>query len=142
MINELTQQLRRDEGVRPNAYQDTLGFWTVGVGRLVDAKKPGGGLRDSEIDLMLSNDIADRVKALDDALPWFELLDSARQGVMLNMAFQMGTKGLLAFTTTIGHIRAGRYADAATAMLDSTWAKQTPARAGRLAAQMATGEWK
>ena len=142
MITELTQQLRRDEGVQPNVYLDSLGYSTIGIGRLVDSKKPGGGLRDSEIDLMLQNDISDRVAALDDALPWFDSLDPARQGVLLNMAFQMGTRGLLAFTTTLAHIRAGRYADAATAMMDSTWAKQTPARAGRLAAQMATGIWQ
>lgn len=141
MIAELTQQLRRDEGVKRSAYQDHLGFWTIGVGRLIDARK-GGGLRESEIDALLANDIADRVQALTDALPWFTTLDDARKGVLLNMAFQMGTAGLLAFTTTLAHVRAGRYDDAAKAMLQSKWAKQTPMRAMRLAQQMESGSWR
>ncbi len=141
MIDELTKQLRRDEGVRPAAYQDHLGFWTIGVGRLIDARK-GGGLRDSEIDLLLLNDINDRVEALNDALPWFQDLSEPRKGVLLNMAFQLGTAGLLAFTTTLAHVRAGRYSDAAKAMLLSKWAQQTPMRAMRLAQQMEDNQWR
>jgi lysozyme len=58
------------------------------------------------------------------------------------MAFQMGLKGLLAFSTTLSHIRVGRYDEAAVAMLESIWAKQTPERAIRLSKQMETGEWQ
>lgn len=141
MIEELTKQLRRDEGVKRSAYQDHLGFWTIGVGRLVDARK-GGGLRDSEIDMLLANDIADRVKALSEAIPWFDDLTEARQGALLNMAFQLGTAGLLAFATTLAHVRAGRYQDAAAAMLKSKWAQQTPMRAMRIAQQMEDSQWR
>jgi lysozyme len=141
-VSNLTRQLRGDEGVRPCAYQDHLGFWTIGVGRLCDQRKLGSGLRSAEIDFLLANDIEDRTRALAAKLPWFTALDEARQGVLLNMAFQLGTDGLLAFTTTLGHVRAGRYAEAAEAMLDSKWAGQTPARAKRLAEQMRTGVWQ
>ena len=68
-------------------------------------------------------------------------LSAARQAVLVNMAFQLGTKGLLAFRVTLGSIEDGQYSEAALGMLDSTWAKQTPARAMRLATQMETGEW-
>ena len=142
MIDKLTAQLRRDEGQRPLAYQDHLGYWTIGAGRLIDSRKPGAGLRPDEIDYLLRNDINDRVAALQKALPWFGELDQARQGVLINMAFQMGTAGLLAFRSTLSHVAAGRYNEAATQMLQSKWAEQTPARARRLAEQMKTGEWK
>lgn len=142
MIEQLTAQLRRDEGQRPLAYQDHLGYWTIGVGRLIDSRKPGAGLRPDEIDCLLKNDIADRVQALTKALPWFAKLDQARQGVLINMAFQMGTDGLLAFRQTLGLVRDGKYAEAADQMLKSKWASQTPGRAKRLAEQMKTGEWK
>lgn len=135
-------QLTRDEGYEANVYPDSLGYWTIGVGRLVDSRKPGGGLRASEIDFMLENDIEDRVEALRKALPWFDTLDEARQGVLINMAFQLGTDGLLAFTRTLGYVRTRAWDLAASAMLDSTWAKQTPERAQRLAKQMLTGEWQ
>jgi lysozyme len=140
-MNDLVRQLKSDEGEIPHAYQDHLGFWTIAVGRFIDKRK-GGGLRPKEIDFLLTNDIEDRVQALNKALPWFTDLDEARQGVLLNMAFQLGTAGLLAFTTTLTHVRAGRYDEAATAMLQSKWAQQTPERAERMAEQMRTGKWQ
>ena len=142
MIEKLTAQLRRDEGQRPLAYQDHLGYWTIGVGRLIDLRKPGAGLRPDEIDYLLRNDINDRVAALQKALPWFVKLDEARQGVLINMAFQMGTAGLLAFRQTLALVRDGKYTEAADQMLKSKWAEQTPGRAKRLSEQMKTGEWK
>ena len=141
MITELTTQLNRDEGRRKFVYPDSLGYATIGVGRLVDAKK-GGGLRDDEMDYMLRNDINDRVDALTRALPWFQNLDDARKGVLLNMAFQLGTDGLLGFKNTLEQVRTGAYATAASMMLQSKWATQTPERAQRLAKQMETGVWQ
>lgn len=137
----LTEQLRRDEGIEPSAYQDHLGYWTIGVGRLIDARK-GGGLRPDEIDYLLANDIQDRQAALTSALPFFTELDEARQGVLLNMAFQLGTDGLLAFKTTLELVRLGNFDAAAENMLLSKWATQTPERAARLAKQMASGVWQ
>lgn len=142
MIEKLTAQLRRDEGVKATVYKDTLGFDTIGVGRLIDSRKPGAGLRPDEIDYLLRNDINDRVQALTKALPWFSALDEARRGVLINMAFQLGTAGLLGFKSTLALVAAGKYAEAAEQMLKSKWATQTPARAKRLAEQMKTGEWK
>ena len=142
MIEQLTAQLRRDEGTKETAYKDSLGLLTIGVGRLIDSRKPGAGLRPDEIDYLLKNDIADRVQALTKALPWFVALDDARHGVLINMAFQLGTAGLLEFKSTLALVSAGKYAEAAMQMLKSKWATQTPARAKRLAEQMKTGEWK
>jgi lysozyme len=139
--SDLIRQLRGDENVRPCVYKDSLGFYTIAVGRLVDDRKPGAGLRGIEIDFMLQNDIDDRINALMKALPWFQNLDDARQGVLLNMAFQLGTAGLLAFKATLAAVQGARYDEAAADMLNSVWAQQTPARAKRLAEQMRTGLW-
>jgi lysozyme len=138
---ELIRQLKADEGEKPCAYQDSLGFWTIGVGRLVDSRKPGAGLRPEEINFLLQNDIDDRTEALTRALPWFQNLDDARRGVLIAMSFQMGTDGLLGFKNTLALIRDGKYAEAADAMLQSLWAKQVPARAKRLSDQMRSGQW-
>ena len=142
MIEQLTAQLRRDEGIKEAAYQDHLGYWTIGVGRLIDSRKPGAGLRPDEIDYLLRNDINDRLQALTKALPWSSALDDARLGVLINMAFQIGTAGLLEFSYTLGLVRDGKYTEASVQMLKSKWATQTPERAKRLAEQMKTGEWK
>lgn len=137
----LTEQLRRDEGEVPHAYQDSLGYWTIGVGRLIDERR-GGGLSPDEIDYLLDNDIKAKTHEVLQALPWAAKLSEPRRAVLVNMAFQMGTKGLLAFHRTLGSIEDGQYGEAAVEMLDSTWAKQTPARAMRLATQMESDEWQ
>ena len=55
----LKEQLKRDEGVVAHAYEDTLGFLTIGVGHLIDGRR-GGGLSPDEIDYILTNDIAEK----------------------------------------------------------------------------------
>lgn len=141
MRTELVRQLKGDEGVIPHAYPDHLGYLTIGVGRLIDKRK-GGGLRSDEIVYLLNNDIDNRIEALTRALPWFQNLDDARKGVLLNMAFQLGTEGLLGFKNTLAMIRDGHYEHAAGAMLNSKWATQTPERAKRMSEQMRTGQWQ
>lgn len=137
----VADQLRRDEGCVLHAYQDTLGYTTIGVGRLIDARK-GGGISEEEATFLLNADILRVQASLQKALPWFQSLDEARQGVLTNMAFNLGVGGLLAFTTTLGHVRAGRYGEAAETMLQSRWAQQVPARARRLSDQMGDGIWR
>lgn len=135
------QQLEREEGRVKYAYQDHLGFWTIGVGRLIDKRK-GGGLRDKEIDFLLDNDIAEKTAEVVERLPWVAALDAPRSAVLVGMAFQMGTAGLLGFQGTLAAVRDGHYSHAAARMLDSLWAKQTPDRARRMARQMETGQWQ
>lgn len=142
MKTELIRQLKADEGVKPQAYEDHLGYLTIGVGRLIDDRKPGSGLRSYEIDFLLQNDIDDRIEQLTRRLPWFQNLDDARKGVLLNMAFQLGVDGLLEFKNTLKFIENGDYKRASDNMLLSKWATQTPERARRMAKQMATGAWQ
>lgn len=148
MIDRLTfeVELVRDEGEKLHAYQDSLGYWTIGVGRLIDARR-GGGISREESRYLLNNDI-DRVeRQLREQAPWVSRLNQARQHVLHNMAFQLGvgveggTSGLLGFRRTIAAIRAGRYDDAAVYMLQSKWGREdSPARALRMAEMMRTGQ--
>jgi len=133
----LRAELSRDEGRRRAAYADSLGFWTIGVGRLIDARK-GGRLREIEIDFLLDNDIAE-CEADCSTMPWFAGLDAVRQRVVLNMRFQLGSSGLRKFRNTLAAVARGDYAAAAAGMSASLWATQTPARANRLIAMMRSG---
>lgn len=139
-IAQATKQLKSDEGEVLHAYQDHLGWWTIGVGRLIDKRK-GGGISKDESEYLLRNDINSRVVALQKRLPWFDKLNDARKGVLLNMSFQMGVEGLLGFHTTLARVQSGDYIGAADSMLQSKWANQTPQRANRLADQMRYGKW-
>jgi lysozyme len=140
-MSKLTALLEADEGRRGSAYQDSLGYWTIGVGRLIDERK-GGRLTDDEIDYLLANDIREKTAMVRAQWPWFDHLNDARQAVLICMAFQLGIGGLLNFKKALGAMRDERWPDAAREMKDSTWAKQTPARCSRLAYQMETGAWQ
>lgn len=113
--------------------------WTIGVGHTGPSVRAGARWSDPEIDAALQRDIAHVCSGLDAAIPWWRNLGEARQDVLAQMAFQMGVAGVATFRTTLAHVQATRFADAADAMLHSAWARQTPARARRLAAQMRMG---
>lgn len=136
----ITRLLRGEEGEVLTEYKDHLGYSTIGVGRLIDKRK-GGGITAEESAYLLGNDIQKRMIELERKLPWITLLDDARRGVLLSMAFQMGVDGLLGFKNTLEMVRTGRYENAAKGMLNSKWAKQTPQRAKRHSEQMRTGNW-
>lgn len=127
-------QLRRDEGVRPGLYSDSLGIPTFGVGFTFP-------LDDTEIEFILEH----RVDKADSALcsfSWYRALDSVRQGAMINMAYNMGVERLLGFVHMISFLSDRNWKDAAHEALSSQWARQVGARALRVTKQIETGEWQ
>jgi len=140
-INKATDQIKKDEGLVLHVYDDSLGYSTIGYGRLVDRRK-GGGISQDEATFLLNNDVQSKLYALEKTIPWITGLDDARKGVLLNMTFQMGISGLLKFKNTLAKIEMGDYENASANMLKSLWARQTPNRANRLAEQMRTGQWQ
>lgn len=140
-MDNITRLLRGDEDEVLHVYNDHLGYATIGVGHLVDKRK-GGGISKAASAFILNEDISEKSSELDRRLSWWRSLDDARQGVLLSMAFQMGVDGLLGFKNTLAMVKSGDYEGAAKGMLNSLWAKQTPERAGRMAEQMRTGQWK
>lgn len=127
----LKSDLIRDEGVVLYAYEDHLGYQTIGCGRLIDRRR-GGGITMDEAMHLLGNDI-ERVEAeLDRRISWWRGLSASRQRALANMAFQLGVNGLLGFRKMLAALRAGDYEKAASEALDSAWAAQTPQRAERV----------
>lgn len=137
-IAKLRTDLVRDEGTVPFAYTDSMGYWTIGVGHLID-RRLGGGLPPAIIGALLDHDIAEKAADLDANIPWWRDLDDVRRRILLNMCFNMGWGKLAAFKNTLAAVQAGRWADAAAGMRASLWAKQVPKRAERLAVAMETG---
>lgn len=135
----LRMQLEVDEGRVPHAYQDHLGYWTIGVGHLIDKRK-GGRLPNQIIDALLDYDIAEKTMQLEQSFPWFRSLNEARQEALINATFQLGINGLAKFKLTLAALRDERWAMAAEQMRRSLWARQTPGRCKRLAAQIESGE--
>ena len=136
-IADIFSQLRRDEGVRKFPYADTAGKVTVGVGHNLNAH----GLDDDVIQLQLVNDVAETTEQVHSRLPWFPALDVVRQGVIVNMAFNLGFSKLEGFPKFLAACAHGDWETAADEMLSSAWAKEVGERAVRLAQQMRTGVW-
>ena len=139
----LKDQLIRDEGgAKTSVYPDPLGYWTIGVGICVDARKKCG-LYSEEIDFILNNRIAKNAARLSAALPWTDQLDQVRRDAVLNMVFQMGLEGVIEFSHFLDALQDKDYPSASQLMLDSLWAKkQSPDRAKRLSQQILTGVYQ
>lgn len=128
---KLRNELRSDEGDIPHAYQDSLGYWTIGVGHLIDKRK-GGKLSAAAREFILNEDIDEKSAELFKALPWLKNHSDNIQRALINMAFQLGVEGLLKFKNTLSLVQQKKYPQAAENALESLWAKQTPNRAKRV----------
>ena len=134
-------QLENDEGRRETIYRDSLGYLTIGIGRLLDPRK-GGRLRPKEVDFLFDNDYDEKEEQCARMFPGWAKLNPPRQAAIVNMCFQMGITGVLQFKKMVQAMVDEHWADARHHALDSEWAKQTPARARRVAYQIETGEWQ
>lgn len=135
---DIVSQLIRDEGLKLKPYRDKVGKLTIGVGRNLEDV----GISNQEASMLLDNDIATATSGIRQNLPWVDELDDARMGVLVNMAFNMGVKGLLGFPGMLGKLQRKLYEEAAAEMVDSAWYNQVGDRAKRLVVQMRTGEWQ
>jgi lysozyme len=138
-MSKLIQMIKQHEGVVPHAYQDSRGYWTIGVGRLID-ENLGGGLSDAEIDYLLANDIK-RCRAEAEQYPWFNKMNEPRQAVILSMLFNLGRPRFDKFQNMQAALLVGDYTLASHEMLDSRWANQVGRRAIEMSDMMQSGEW-
>ena len=124
----LRARLRVEEGERLTAYRDSRGVLTLGVGHnLEDPIRPEAAA------LILEHDIDDAERDARALVPTFDELTPARQGVVVDMAFNLGGIRLAEFHRFLAALSARDWMHAADEMLDSEWAQQVGDRAHRLA---------
>ena len=140
MTDKIIEMLRLHEGVKTHVYTDHLGYETIGVGRCI-RKNVGLGLSDDEINYLLSNDVS-RVTAELGRFKWFPELNEARRDAMINLCFQLGLTKLLKFKNFLSSMEDGDYELASTHLLDSLYARQTPARADEIAEMIVSGKYQ
>lgn len=159
----MEQQLVLHEGLRTKAYQDTEGFWTIGVGYNLSARGTGPlkqllnrgfpthvsqtTITDLEALRVLLFDIARVESELLTAWPYYAQLDGIRQRVALDMAFNLGIHGAANFVRTRHAVERGDYEEAVNDLYMSKWAHQVGDgeggafdRCDRLATMLRTGE--
>ena len=136
-LTKLEDQLIRHEGLVLDIYKDSVGIWTIGVGRNLEHV----GLRsEAEARYLLRSDIVAIRAELEKAIPWFGDLDEVRQRCLMDMAFNLGVAGLMKFEKTLRLIAQGNLSGASQEMLRSKWADQVGQRAITLSRMMATGK--
>jgi lysozyme len=137
-------------------YQDSLGIDTIGIGRNLEDR----GISKEELDYMdipsmavvyehgiteadarylAENDVQIVEEELVRSHPCVDKLDSVRQLVLMDMAFNMGVPRLLKFKNMWNAIHNEDFPNAAKEMLDSRWANQVKSRAVKLANAMHNG---
>ena len=134
-------------------YYDTMGKLTIGIGRCIETnpftseelRAVGDywhGITRNAALMLLRNDIEKCSGLLGSKIVFFKALDGERQYALLDMCFQLGINGLLKFRKMLRHMRFRRWNEAAAECLNSQYAKQTPARAKRIAELIKSGKWK
>jgi lysozyme len=136
-IEELKKSIKKHEGLQLKVYTCPAGKLTIGYGRNVEDR----GITEKEANLLLENDILDMKLELEDRLPLFKYLDDVRQNVLIEMAFNIGIKGLLNFKKTLEYISIKDYDKASEEMLNSKWASQVGKRAITLSNLLKKGEF-
>jgi len=155
----LLKKLIEHEGLRLEVYQDSLGIDTIGVGRNLQDRGitkeelkaldiPNidtvyeHGITEADAAYLLENDVQIVEDELLKAHPCVAELDSVRQLVLVDMAFNMGVPRLCKFKKMWNAIHEQDFRNAAKEMLDSRWAIQVKLRSTKLAHAMHHGEFK
>ena len=152
------EELIKHEGLKLQVYKDTLGIDTIGIGRnledrgitkeeLADLDIPTighvyeYGITEADAVYLATNDVQIVEEELVRAHPCVDRLDSVRQLILMDMAFNMGVPRLCKFKKMWNAVHEEDFPTAAKEMLDSRWANQVKSRATKLANAMHNGEF-
>lgn len=147
------QRLCIHEGIRLTPYKCSAGYLTIGVGRNLitnpltaeEKEKVGdwsNGITKDAAFYLLRNDIKRVEKECEQHIPFWKHLDDERQYALLDMAFNLGIKGLLKFKKMLSEIGIGNYRGAAKECLNSKYARDVGKRAERIAKTIETGRFE
>ena len=129
-IDDLVDDIAREEGWRDRVYLCSAGKETIGFGFLISELN----LTKEEGMMILRRYVQEKLDNVSKSQSWFNNLPPKVQDVFINMVFQMGLTGVLRFKKMVSNMKDSNWKAAADEMLDSKWAKKdSPARAKRLA---------
>ena len=137
--NKLLESVKKHEGYKNHVYLDTRNKRTVGVGHLCveDFWEDGKEYEDSFLMDILQKDLQGSIDGAEDLCKGLKISDEAKI-LIIEMIFQLGKTGVSKFRNMWKALKQSppQYDVAATEMLDSRWAKQTPNRAKEMSGHM------
>ena len=127
-MKDLLNRIKHHEGYRSRVYKCTEGFDTIGY---------GFAIKDLEMDEDIAEEILIRkveklIKRVRSKFDWLDSVPREVQGVLVEMSYQMGLSGVSKFKKALHAMQMFQWKLAATELMDSRWAKQTPNRAKEL----------
>jgi lysozyme len=137
-IDRLREQLKIDEGVKYEIYEDHLGYATFGIGHLITDKDPeygwpvGTKISEDRVNEVFNSDVEKFVNEAKKIFPDLDNKPESIQLVLVNMCFNLGAPRLSKFKKFIAAINDEQWIEAAVEMMDSRWAQQVGPRAIRL----------
>lgn len=129
------------EGCRLTAYQDSLGYWTIGWGHKLPEGVDWSGhtITQARADSIRDADVEIAAHYAARLLEWSYLDTDARRNALIELCFEMGSRWL-AFHNTRAAILRHDWKAVHDGLLDSLWARQVHGtRATRIANYMLTG---
>lgn len=125
----MIDRIKKHEGLRLKPYRCTAGKLTIGYGRNLE----DNGITEEEAHFLLMNDLKKSWDECCKAFSWISKMDKIRQGVIVELCFNMGLSRLKGFKKMLAACERGDYETASVEMLDSLWARQVGQRAKTLA---------
>ena len=138
LINKLQEQLKIDEGVKYEVYEDHLGYATFGIGHLITTADEeyqwpiGTKVSEERVNEVFLKDVQTFIKETQKVFPDLINKPDNIQVVLVNMCFNLGAPRLSKFIKFITAINDEQWIEAAVEMMDSNWANQVGPRAERL----------
>lgn len=136
ITDKLKERVKKSEGWRDQLYVCPEGKLTIGYGFNVEDTKMPRAAADLWLDILLKHTKEALEKCEYGQV--FKDLSESRQGVLIDMAYNLGLTGLLRFKKMWYALSEGEYESAAVEMLDSRWARQVGKRATELSTIMET----
>ena len=127
-MNDLFKRIKHHEGYRPEVYQCTMGYDTIGIGFTIKDLY----LDEDIADMILERKIMALISRVRKRFDWLDSVPHEVQGVLVEMSYQMGLSGVCKFKKALHAMQMCQWELGAKELLDSRWAKQTPNRAKEL----------
>jgi|TARA_B100001063_G_C16746562_1_gene547878 lysozyme len=141
-IDELREEIKRDEGSVNSVYLDHLNLPTCGIGHLItewdeEYNKPvGTTISEDRVKELFAKDIEITISECKELFDTFDNLPEEVQKICANMMFNMGRPRLSKFVKFREAISKSDWLECAIQMEDSRWHKQVTKRADRLIKRM------
>ena len=141
-IDQLREELERDDGCVYQIYNDHLGYPTFGIGHLVTGHDKehgwsvGTDVDEDRVREVFEQDVQTVLSDCEILYPDFYDLPEEAQLIIANMMFNMGRTRLSKFKGMKRGVDAQDWNAAADEMVDSAWYNQVTNRANRLVDRM------